>query len=316
MAKGRKKRKKDLSHRRVFILGAGASASCGIAVARDILQEAVIRLGRRDATKKKLVDDLLSYLYPGFNADLKNYPNIEDFLNLLEMAKSFNSEEFIESSLWSKARLESVKDVTMKAVTDYLWERIEKGDALNPMKLFAVKCLKWKDTVVTFNWDVTLERGLWDREDDFRMPYTYRRKRDGKFIAILKPHGSIDWFRLADLSKKVIGKTETLDEELVSTFQLRQTSGTRQSSARYCSSCCLKNVRVRMPKEDLAFDLSCRCGCDRTLHYWLFFAKRGSIRPSGAEARLAFESAANDEGRKRPGPNHGGQSRREYGCDI
>jgi hypothetical protein len=60
MAKARKKRKKDLSHRRVFVLGAGASASCGIAVARDILQEAVIRLGRRDATKKKLVDDLLS----------------------------------------------------------------------------------------------------------------------------------------------------------------------------------------------------------------------------------------------------------------
>ena len=206
MAKDKKKRKRDLSHRRVFVLGAGASASC------DILQEAVIRLGRRDATKKKLVDDLLSYLYPGFNADLKNYPNIEDFLNLLEMAKSFNSEEFIESSLWSKARLESVKDATMKAVTDYLWERIEKGDALTPMKLFAAKCLKFTDTVITFNWDVTLERGLWDREVDFRMPYTYRRKRQGKFIAILKPHGSIDWFRAKDLSKRVISKTEILDD--------------------------------------------------------------------------------------------------------
>ncbi len=125
--------------------------------------------------KRKLVDDLLSYLYPGFNTDLKNYPNIEDFLNLLEMAKSFNSEEFIESSLWSKARLESVKDVTMKAVTDYLWSESKKEELLNPIKLFAVRCLKWKDTVVTFNWDVTLERGLWDREDDFRMPYTYRR---------------------------------------------------------------------------------------------------------------------------------------------
>lgn len=59
---------------------------------------------------------------PPRSADLKNYPNIEDFLNLLEMAKSFNSEEFIESSLWSKAWVEGVKDVTMKAVTDYLWE--------------------------------------------------------------------------------------------------------------------------------------------------------------------------------------------------
>ncbi len=214
MVKSKKTRKRDLSHRRVFVIGAGASASCGIAVARDILQEAVIRLGGKDASKRKLVDGLLSYLYPGFNVDLKNYPNIEDFLNLLEMARSFNSEEYIESSLWSKTRLESVKDVTMKAVTDYLWERIEEGNALNPMKIFAGKVLKFADTVVTFNWDVTLERGLWDREDDFRMPYTYRRKRDGKFIAILKPHGSIDWFRAEDLSKKVRNKTEKLDAEV------------------------------------------------------------------------------------------------------
>jgi hypothetical protein len=57
-----------------------------------------------------------------------------------------------------------------------------------------------------------LERGLWDREVDFRMPYTYRRKRQGKFIAILKPHGSIDWFRAKDLSKRVISKTEILDD--------------------------------------------------------------------------------------------------------
>jgi len=44
-------------------------------------------LGNKDASNSKYVTDLLSYLYPAFDEDLRNYPNIEDFLNLLEMAK-------------------------------------------------------------------------------------------------------------------------------------------------------------------------------------------------------------------------------------
>jgi len=183
-------------------------------MSKDILGEAVTRLGNQDASNKKRVTDLLSYLYPAFNEDLRNYPNIEDFLNLLEMAKSFNSEEFIESSLWPRDKLDLVRSVTLKAVTDYLWERMQKVDALNPIKTFGTKFLRYSDTVITFNWDVTLERGLWDREDDFWMPYTYNRERQGKYVTILKPHGSIDWFREKDLSKKLLKRTEKLDDEV------------------------------------------------------------------------------------------------------
>jgi hypothetical protein len=49
---------------------------------------------------------LLHYLYPNFDRQLRNYPNIEDFLNLIEMAKLFNSEEYIASQLWSVGRLD------------------------------------------------------------------------------------------------------------------------------------------------------------------------------------------------------------------
>ena len=214
MKKATKGRVPSLTRRRVYILGAGASAACGIALAKDILGESITRLAGKDASNSKHVTDLLSYLYPAFNEELRNYPNIEDFLNLLEMAKSFNSEEFIESSLWPKHKLDRVRNVTLKAVTDYLWERMQKVDALNPMKTFATKFLRYSDTVITFNWDVTLERGLWDREDDFWMPYTYNRKRKGKYVTILKAHGSIDWFREKDLSKPILKRTEKLDDEV------------------------------------------------------------------------------------------------------
>jgi hypothetical protein len=65
--------------RRVFIFGAGVSASCGIAVAKDILREAIVRLGQKDTQKAERVHKLLKYLYPGFQKPALNYPNVEDF---------------------------------------------------------------------------------------------------------------------------------------------------------------------------------------------------------------------------------------------
>jgi hypothetical protein len=88
----------------VYILGAGVSASCGIPVARDIFRAAMLKL-RVDAPERaREVHKLLLYLYPGFDRHLRTYPNIEDFLNLLEMAKQFNTQEFINSSTWPKTR--------------------------------------------------------------------------------------------------------------------------------------------------------------------------------------------------------------------
>src|SRR5262245_56392295 len=107
---------------RVFVLGAGVSASCGVAVAKDILRHSILALEKKKRSSQiTRIHDLLRYLYPTFNHSLKNYPNIEDFLNLIEMAKKFNSEEFIESNLWPTERLQGVMDDTIKAVTDYIW---------------------------------------------------------------------------------------------------------------------------------------------------------------------------------------------------
>jgi hypothetical protein len=87
-----------------------------------------MRLESSDLAKTDRIHNLLRYLYPNFDERLRNYPNIEDFLNLLEMAKRFNSEEFIASSLWSVTRLNEVEKHTLQAVTDYIWDRMsEKG---------------------------------------------------------------------------------------------------------------------------------------------------------------------------------------------
>lgn len=193
------------------MLGAGASASCGIPVAKDILREAMSSLVKRDSSNAGLVHRLVRYLYPSFDENIRNYPNIEDFLNLVEMAKQFNTEEYIESTLWPKERLEEVIDITLRAVVDCIWSLMNNDQHV--IQEFVRKNLRPGDTVITFNYDLTLERALEEHPGYFL--YGYRAQRPKKRLCLLKPHGSIDWFEKRKLRGLRCEKdVESLSDEL------------------------------------------------------------------------------------------------------
>ncbi len=174
-----------------------------------------MRMEGTDLAKTDRIHALLRYLYPSFDERLRNYPNIEDFLNLLEMAKRFNSEEFITSSLWSVGRLEEVERHTLQAVTDYIWDRMSDKGKQQGIRDFVSENLHEGDTIITFNWDLSIERALEDYRGDPGFLYTYPRDRREKRFTLLKPHGSIDWFEKKSISDSVpereLGK---LDSEL------------------------------------------------------------------------------------------------------
>ena len=186
---------------RVFILGAGVSASCGIPVAKDIFRISMLRLSDKDSGQAEKVHRLLKYLYPSFSKSLRTYPNIEDFLNLLEMARKFNTEDFMRSTLWGKQELTDVRRITLNGVTDYLWEFMQQKERLQVIRDYASEAVSLGDVIITFNWDVTIEHALHlhPAEPNFDYSYSKDRKRDQIFL--LKPHGSIDWFRKKDLPK-------------------------------------------------------------------------------------------------------------------
>jgi hypothetical protein len=132
-----------------------------------------MRMESNDSAKTDQIHKLLQYLYPNFDTRMRNYPNIEDFLNLLEMAKKFNSEEFIKSTSWSKLKLEEVKRLTLKAVTDYIWEKMGDSGKQRVVYEFVRQNLREGDTVITFNWDLTFERALENYIGDPGFLYTY-----------------------------------------------------------------------------------------------------------------------------------------------
>jgi hypothetical protein len=129
-------------------------------------------------------------------------------MNLLEMAQQVNSKDFIESSIWPAADLKEIETGVLQAVTDYLWAKMKECN-LEPLKKFAKHILREGDTIVTLNWDVTMEKVL---DEDDELNFWYEPSTD---VLLLKPHGSIDWFRRAKLpanfAKRALRK---IDDEL------------------------------------------------------------------------------------------------------
>jgi hypothetical protein len=219
MASNAKRTKRIVPRRRarVFIFGAGVSASCGIPVSKDLLRESISALGREDSAKARQVHNLLTQLYPGFDEGYRTYPNIEDFLNLLETAKAVPSKGFIGSTPWSEDDLRSAKKITLKAVTDYLWTAVQKKNKLQCLRQFAERELKINDVLITFNWDVTFER-VWEEDMNGEIDYQYSKGGSSASIFLLKPHGSIDWFKNSDLPRDRKGTDLTELDEKISAF--------------------------------------------------------------------------------------------------
>src|SRR5260370_15163286 len=74
--------------------------------------------------------------------------------------------------------------------------------------------LRPRDTIITFNWDLTIERSLESFTGNPGFEYTYSRKRKTDAFTLLKPHGSIDWFEKSVIAR--LGETDglSLDKEL------------------------------------------------------------------------------------------------------
>jgi len=175
----------------------------------------MLRLRSAGDSRSDEVHKVLRYLYPGFDARLKNYPNIEDFLNFLEMAKTFNTEEFVRSEPYSETRIKKVEGIVLRALTAFLWESMQSKDKLKALHRFAEKQVNLGDVVITFNWDVGLEQTLYMDRKEPSFHYFYSRKSDQSQVFLLKPHGSIDWFKKADLPNQGEGKDYlSLDKRL------------------------------------------------------------------------------------------------------
>jgi hypothetical protein len=206
---------KNSSNLNVLILGAGTSASCGIALTKDILRESMEKLSAEKPDKAGKANRLLEYLYQDFNPVYRNYPNIEDFLNILETASIFNSQEFIESTLWPETKTNEVKKIVLRALTEYLWKFMSGNKRSHYIDTYFRDHVPTESVVITFNWDLSVERALSNCIGRPSIGYQYSESGSRKdVITLLKPHGSLNWFRKKDIDGLPELKAISLDGDI------------------------------------------------------------------------------------------------------
>jgi hypothetical protein len=175
----------------VFILGAGFSYNAGFPLAYHLLRQVYERLDRE--TQSELYRTL-QFLYPEVNAaktisEGLTQVGVEDFMSLLDVSEQFNAR--LPTTWLRSTRIRSLRARMLTAIADLMIDcqvAAENQGRCDYVDRF-VRRLWPTDTVITFNWDVLLERRL--VRNDVR--YAYKSRERGKALLLLKLHGSIDW---------------------------------------------------------------------------------------------------------------------------
>lgn len=198
---------------RVFILGAGVSKSYGGPLTEELLPEAIERVHTKSGYVRlaKRVNEVLAYAFPMFNPSQCIYPNVEAVLSMLEVWKEFNS-SIQKEPTYSDFQIEEVRRWILRFITERLiplTDNITKDSAISR---FAAR-LRKGDLVITFNWDLGLEKALEVIDTKLDWEYFWYPKLRNR-ITLLKAHGSIDWFRTEDLYQVPKREHEPLDQTI------------------------------------------------------------------------------------------------------
>jgi hypothetical protein len=185
-------------------LGAGFSAAAGLPLADKLWKEVCRRALPMRGRAEKFREDLDDYIKfkertEGVRLQRKDV-DFEEFLGFLDVEHYLGLRG---SDTWSEDGNES-QVIVKTLIGQILAECMPSPDAIPSLYLkFAEKLQPW-DRVITFNYDILLERACEHVGKPYRlapMRYTSVSESIGAIddscldeVAILKMHGSIDWF--------------------------------------------------------------------------------------------------------------------------
>jgi SIR2-like domain len=188
---------------RIFVLGAGFSRPAGLPLAIELFSEVRSRIQRRHGRDTKFQRDLDNYIEYRTACDAvalhESAIDLEEFMSFLDI------EHFLElrgSDTWSQEGNES-QLMVRKAIGEVIHSRTPPADRLPDAYYNFAERLTPEDTVLTFNYDVLLERALEHVGKPYRL-FSHRFKSVGpsknvvdsdvEEVTVLKLHGSVDWF--------------------------------------------------------------------------------------------------------------------------
>ena len=188
---------------RLFILGAGFSAQAGVPLGAELFCEMRSRARSLFGSDNMLEDEVRDYiryreLADGLIIDANNV-DFEDLMSFLDI------EHYLKlrgSDTWSRHGNEG-QEIVKRLIAQIIHEATPSKNSIPELYLRFAESLDESDVVITFNYDILLERALDDIGKPYRLVqqyYTaisefYGEIEDGDDeVTILKMHGSVDWF--------------------------------------------------------------------------------------------------------------------------
>lgn len=188
---------------RIFIIGAGFSCPAGLPLASDLYKEVKKLIEKRHGCDTKFHRDLRNYIEYriscGENLLNESEVDLEEFLSYLDIEHYLGLRG---SDTWSNEGNES-QLMIRRAIGEVIHSRMPPADKLPDCYYRFVESLSPQDKVLTFNYDLILERAFEHVGKPYRLfPSRFKSvsndmcivDNDIEEVALLKLHGSIDWF--------------------------------------------------------------------------------------------------------------------------
>jgi hypothetical protein len=183
----------------VYVMGAGASLHAKYPLGRDLLRKLAEWLNKGIDQSKTLIPTEIARIREDYEQPLsriqEKFPTLDNCEEILRKLDWLAKEGGPEAN---SSRLPNLRDKLASAVREFFFD-IGDQEAVGAYDLFARMHAKSGDFIITFNYDVALERALkgagkWDIKLGYGLPFPFFPDARSD-VTVLKLHGSVNWFQ-------------------------------------------------------------------------------------------------------------------------
>ena len=170
----------------VYIIGAGFSKELGYPLTRNLLY--LLPNGINDKLKR-----IFSFHYPNWDERTETLPDVEELLTALDANEELLP-GLVAGGKFNAQSVQSARDRLLQKIAEWFHE-IHKGRSSGHkgfLENFREKHARYAVAIISFNWDYELDRDLFG--DQPRAQQYGIDDSNGVTPALLKPHGSLNWY--------------------------------------------------------------------------------------------------------------------------
>ena len=180
----------------VYVVGAGLSAGLGFPVVKDLMPRLWDRV--KHSEEASSLKKVIEFHHPQFDEeDRESFPDIEKLLSEMQANEQLFS---FSRSAPGGFKLKDLKESRNFLLFELVkWFHELKKNALESrydwLQLLTQKMKEEQATIISFNWDLVLDQLLFEGVLS-AASYGFDRRTNGPWL--IKPHGSLNWFKQND----------------------------------------------------------------------------------------------------------------------